>query len=74
MFDSSSRNTPLIDQLQSIFVVARQDTQSQMELALAWNCIDVAKEDIFNVEKRISWQVSLAISLCLDEKLKCNCL
>jgi hypothetical protein len=48
---------------------AHQDTQSQMELALAWNCIDVAKRDIFNMESRLSWQVSFFMTASVAASL-----
>ena len=50
-------NKPYADLLYAYYFAADDNTQSQVELALAWNCIEVARQDIFSMEARLSWQV-----------------
>ena len=45
----------------------QENAQEQLELALAWNCIEVAREDIFNMESRLSWQVISVVNWLVDD-------
>ena len=46
-----------------VFSAQHENAQEQLELALTWNCIEVAREDIFNMETRLSWQVGTHLGL-----------